>query len=102
MRIVGGAQVTAHDAQRASDGRIAPGKRLIVRMQGAQFTLVILQQLIHTRSHRLIDTCRYRPICIIEEAGTRKVEFGQDCMHASARNAIPALAQQLLFTPCQY
>ena len=75
MRIVGGAQVTAHDAQRAGDGRIAPGKRLIVRMQGAQFALVILQQLIHARSHRLISTCRDSPICIIEEARKRNVSL---------------------------
>ena len=81
MRIVRGAQVTAHDAQRAGDGRIAPGKRLIVRMQGAQFALVILQQLIHASLLRLIGTCRYHPICIIEEAGNRKIEFEQDCMH---------------------
>lgn len=81
MRIVGGAQVTAHDAQRTGDGRIAPGKRLIVRMQGTQFALVILQQLIHACSHRLIGTCRYSLACIIEEAGNRKIEFEQDCMH---------------------
>ena len=86
------AHVAAQDAQRAGDGWIAPGKRLIVRMQGAQFALVILQQLVHARSHRLTGTCRYSPVCIIEEAVKREIEFEQDCTHASARNAIAALA----------
>ncbi|ATD62626.1 hypothetical protein CNX70_22660 [Janthinobacterium svalbardensis] len=71
----------SHESQRASYGRIAPGKRLIVRMQGAQFALVILQQLIHASLLRLIGTCRYSLVCIIEEAGNRKIEFEQDYMH---------------------
>jgi hypothetical protein len=51
-----------------------------------------LQQLIHARSQRLTRTCRYSPICIIEEAGKRKIEFEQDCKHESASNASPTAA----------